>query len=91
MVSWKTGRGEITIGEDGFFAFAQANNQQVSEAKLPFRVLYEEVPCLRQKVLEDYQYEILEVTENPEQLRLRVQVAQHFRIDLASAALSTTA
>lgn len=51
-------------------------------AELPFKVLYEEVPCQRRKVLVNYEYRILSSCRHAGGLRLRLEIGGFFAVDL---------
>jgi len=88
MQSLKVKNGKITIGDDVFFSFQEDGKNYVHKAELPFRVIYEEVPCLRQKELNNYDYKILNVTEVSDGLIIRLEVCDYFRIEIKISSLA---
>lgn len=51
-------------------------------ARLPFRILYEDVPCQRRRTLENYSYSVLHAARVGNVLRLRVEVEDRFALDM---------
>ncbi len=70
-VIWK-----LAVSENIFCTFENRT------ARLPFKVIYEEVPCQRRKRLEDYSFSILNSARSGNILRLRIGVENFFAIDM---------
>jgi hypothetical protein len=72
---------EMSFGDDVFFSYYNKATGYVSCVALPFRIIYEEVPCQRRKELNEYVYKILDIVEISGGVRLRLEVCNYFRID----------
>ncbi|MDD3953742.1 MAG: DUF5696 domain-containing protein [Lentisphaeria bacterium] len=67
---------KLTIADEVFCTFEKRT------ARRPFKILFEDVPCQRQKTLENYHFSIIEARQNAKSLRLRIKVDEFFAMDM---------
>ena len=74
--------GDVVVAGEPFLRFVPADGLASRESRLPFRTIYEDVPCQRRGVLEDCQTKIIQTQRKAGGLRLRLDVGGKFRIDV---------
>ena len=82
MREWTTAIGRFTFDEERFCVFTDARDARF-EAAFPFRAVYDEVPCLRSKTLENHKFRILNARDTGDRLTLRLKVEEWFVAELA--------
>lgn len=84
MIRWRRAIGEVIVdSDDAFLTFSGGDGRRIWRSPSPFRVVHEDVPCQRGKVLDEVDYKILSVSEGARGLRLRLGIGGCFRIDMS--------
>ncbi len=73
--------GCLVLNNNEFLAYCDDQGKSLQTAKLPFLIIFEEVPCLRRKRLEEYEFKILDTLPTSDSLRIRLEICKYFRID----------
>ncbi len=82
MISWSVKTGTFVFASDYFCRFTASGDQQEWSSGLPFKIIYEEVACLRRKELSEYAFEIMAAEKFTDRLRLRLKVEDYFIIEM---------
>lgn len=82
MISWSVKTGTFIFASDYFCHFTVSESRKEWSSSLPFKIIYEDVPCLRRKVLSEYAFVIMGAERFADRLRLRLKVEDYFIVEV---------